>query len=253
MNLYKLPIIKRLIPSIRKNIRLIFRKHIFWTNIDGVKYLLDIRQKQDREFYFKQEYETENFNFIFKNEFFKKPFVFIDIGSNIGIYTLIIGKKFKNCKKIISFEPILHSFKTLSVNVKVNKIDNITSLLNFALSNEDGITKMGSFSRNRQIQLSKFEINKEGDIDVQTKIFDKLFKFEKEYIFIKCDVEGHEYKIIDGMRNTLQNNSCLLQIEIFNKNYKQTSSILNELNYKKIDIKSQGNVSFFFSKSANTT
>ena len=41
---------------------------------------------------------------------------------------------------------------------------------------------MGSFSRNRQIQLSKFEINKEGDIDVQTKIFDKLFKFEKEYI-----------------------------------------------------------------------
>ena len=67
MNLYKLPIIKRLIPSIRKNIRLIFRKHIFWANIDGVKYLLDIRQKQDREFYFKQEYETENFNFIFKS------------------------------------------------------------------------------------------------------------------------------------------------------------------------------------------
>ena len=47
MNLYKLPIIKRLIPSIRKNIRLIFRKHIFWTNIGGIKYLLDIRQKQD--------------------------------------------------------------------------------------------------------------------------------------------------------------------------------------------------------------
>ena len=95
MELKNFPIIKRLIPSIRKNLRITFQKHIFWTKIDKIFFLLDIRQKQDREFYFTKKYEVDNFNYIYKNKFFKNSFIFIDIGCNIGIYTLKIGKKFK--------------------------------------------------------------------------------------------------------------------------------------------------------------
>lgn len=248
MNFLNFPIIKRMVPSIRKNTRIIFKKHIFWANIDGISYLLDIRQKQDREFYFKKKYEQENFNFIYKNNFFSKPFIFVDIGCNIGIYTLIIGKKFKNCKHIFSFEPILESYNSLRSNIKKNTIENITSTFNFALSNKEGKAKMTSFKKKNQIQLTKFEINKKGDVDVQTKMFDNLYKFNNEYIFIKCDVEGHEYKIIEGMKNTLKRNNCLLQIEIFKKNFSDTEKILNDLGYIKIEAGNHKSMSFFFNK-----
>ena len=78
MKFNNLPLIKRLIPSIRKNFRLLFGNPIFWSKINDINYLLDIRQKQDREFYFKKKYEIDNFNFINKNRFFKKNCSFSD-------------------------------------------------------------------------------------------------------------------------------------------------------------------------------
>ena len=42
---------------------------------------------------------------------------------------------------------------------------------------------MGSFSKNTKYNYQNLRLIKER-LDVQTKIFDKLFKFEKEYIFI---------------------------------------------------------------------
>ena len=107
---------------------------------------------------------------------------------------------------------------------------------------------MISFKKKNQIQLTKFEINKKGDVDVQTKMFDNLYKFNNEYIFIKCDVEGHEYKIIEGMKNTLKRNNCLLQIEIFKKNFSDTEKILNDLGYIKIEAGNHKSMSFFFNK-----
>ncbi len=247
MDVNNLPLIKRLVPSIRKNFRLLFRNHIFWAEINDIYYLLDIRQKQDREFYFKKKYEVDNFNFINQNKFFKKNFIFVDVGCNIGIYTLIIGKKFKNCKHIISIEPIFNTFKRLKSNVNINKIERITTLLNVALSNEDGKSKMRSVSKNNQIQLSKYEIDEIGDVEVETKVFDNLYKFEKEYIFIKCDVEGHEIKTIEGMKNTLKKNECLIQIEIFSENYRNTENLLNNLGYFKIQTTKEKDT-FFFGK-----
>ena len=248
MKFNKFPLIKRLIPSLRKNLRLLFKKHIFWTKINDIHYLLDIRQKQDREFYFKKNYEIDNINFIYKNNFFDKSFIFVDIGCNIGIYTLLIGNKFKNCKQIISIEPIFNTFKRLRSNIKINKIENITTLLNIALSNKDGKAKMRSVSKHNQIQLSKFEINETGDVDVETKVFDNLYKFEKEYIFIKCDVEGHEIKTLEGMKSTLYKNNCLIQIEIFSQNYKKTERILNSLDYFIVYVSEERDTYFFGKK-----
>ena len=247
MELKNFPIIKRLIPSIRKNLRITFQKHIFWTKIDKISFLLDIRQKQDREFYFTKKYEVDNFNYIYKNKFFKNSFIFIDIGCNIGIYTLKIGKKFNNCKQIISIEPILDAFKRLDSNIKKNNIHNFITPLNIALSNKEGKAKMKSFIKNNQIQLSKYEINEVGDIEVETKVFDKLYQFEGENIFIKCDTEGHECNVIEGMKNTLLKNNCLLQIEIFSKNFDKTEEILNRIGYVKIR-ETKERDTFFFEK-----
>ena len=118
MNLLNLPLLKRLVPSLRRRIRLFFNQRIFWTKINDIFYLIDIQEKLDREFYFQKKYEEDNFNFIFKNKFFNKPFIFLDIGSNLGIYSLTITKIFKNCNKVLAFEPILETYKKFKLNIK---------------------------------------------------------------------------------------------------------------------------------------
>ena len=95
------------------------------------------------------------------------------------------------------------------------------------------------------VSHTKFEINKEGDIEVDTKRFDNLFNFINENIFIKCDAEGHEYKIIEGMKNTLVKNNCFLQIEIFEKNYNVMKKLLNDLGYTRLASSKEKDTYFF--------
>ena len=48
--------------------------------------------------------------------------IFIDIGSNIGYYSLLCSKI---CKKVHSFEPLTENFDILKKNIKINNIKNI--------------------------------------------------------------------------------------------------------------------------------
>ena len=232
MNFLKLPLLKRLIPSLRRRVRLIFNRQIFWTKIDDIFYLINIQEKLDREFYYKKKYEENNFKFIFEYKFFEKPFIFIDIGSNLGIYSLTISKNFKNCNKVLAFEPILETYKKLKLNIQKNSMNHNIIAANIALSNINETRKMKSILKNNQIQSAVYKINHNGNVNVISKVFDELYNFNNKNIFIKCDTEEHEFEIIQGMKKNLKENNCLIQIEIFDRNFKKLDSLLNELGYQ---------------------
>jgi len=64
---------------------------------------------------------------------------------------------------------------------------------------------------------------------------DKILKFKKEKIVIKIDVEGYENKVLLGIKNLLNNNRILLQIEIFDNNFKKINKFLLEKKFKLIN------------------
>jgi FkbM family methyltransferase len=86
-------------------------------------------------------------NYIDKNNIEK----FIDIGSNIGIYSLIIGKSFKKIK-ILSFEPVHNTFDNLNYNVHLNRLTRNIRIFNFGLSNRSGSKKMIALKKKNYIQ-----------------------------------------------------------------------------------------------------
>jgi len=63
---------------------------------------------------------------------------------------------------------------------------------------------------------------------------DTILKFRKEKIVIKIDVEGYENKVLLGIKNLLNNNRILLQIEIFDNNFKKINKFLLEKKFKLI-------------------
>ena len=234
MNFLNFPFLKRFIPSLIRRARVFFNKSIFWTEIDGIYYLINIQEKLDREFYFKKKYEENNFNFISNNKFFEKPFIFVDIGSNLGIYSLSILKNFKNCNKVLAFEPILETYNKFKLNIKKNLREKQIEALNIALSNTNETKKMKSILKNNIMQSARYEISNNGNVDVISKVFDDLYHYNNSNIFIKCDTEGHEYEVMQGMQKNLKNNKCLIQIEILDRNFSKLNLLLNRLDYKLI-------------------
>ena len=77
------------------------------------------------------------------------------------------------------------------------------------------------------------------------KIGDEYLNLKDEKISFKIDVEGHELNVLEGINKTLVNNKCILQIEIFEKNFNSVNNYLLSMGFKKIfEIKNRSN--FFY-------
>ena len=71
-----------------------------------------------------------NYYFSYLNKF-KKKFVFLDIGSNLGIYSLISNNN-PNCKKyILAFDPLPNIKEFIMKNFRLNKVKHKIEILQY--------------------------------------------------------------------------------------------------------------------------
>ena len=147
---------------------------------------------------------------------FPEEMIFWDVGANVGIYSVLFGKKFP-AGKVIAFEPNVSLHVLLTQNLDLNGVNNVR-IENFALSNAKGVG---------QIEISKGRAGA-GKIkstlaeDYEDKSFpiitgDMYVKVFPEAIpsLIKIDVEGHEPEVIEGLSHVLRQYKPVLMIEVF--------------------------------------
>jgi FkbM family methyltransferase len=149
--------------------------------------------------------------------------VFIDVGANIGLYTLIASRRVGNTGKVISFEPSPVSFKRLNENIVLNNLEN-TDSRNIGLSNQIGTLKF-HMSNNGYDAWDSFAYTSATDkslknIDVPVSTLDsEISGIEKEKIkLIKIDVEGWEKFVLNGAKDILTQYAPLLMIEFTEEN-----------------------------------
>ncbi len=148
---------------------------------------------------FHEKTETE----LVKNEI-KFGDVVIDIGANIGYYTLLFAKLVGPTGHVFAFEPDLNNFKLLTKNIFENGFTNVT-LIQKAISNENDIkdfylTNSGTTAH----RLSKPH-NNNNSVKIETTTLDEFLKnFNKNVNFIKIDIHGAEGKAIKGMLSTIK-------------------------------------------------
>jgi len=148
-----------------------------------------------------EQFETQ----IIKKEV-KEGDVVLDIGANIGYYTVILSKLVGEKGKIIAFEPDPENFVLLKKNVKINNCENVT-LVQKAVSDET-----------RKLKLYLSEDNK-GDhriydagegrkyIEIEAISLDDYFKnYSRKIGLIKMDIQGAEPVAIQGMTLLLEKN-----------------------------------------------
>lgn len=128
----------------------------------------------------------------------------LDIGANIGYYTLIFAKLVGEHGKVFAFEPDPNNFALLKKNVEINGYSNVI-LVPKAVSNENKRAKLYLCEQNKGMHRVYNSVFCNDSIDIDCLRLDDYFQHEK-ISFIKIDIEGAEYHAIQGMLNLLHRN-----------------------------------------------
>lgn len=138
----------------------------------------------------------------------------LDIGANVGMYSLAFSRRVGRKGMVYAFEPYPPVFRTLTENIRNSPYPNIFPI-NQACSNVSGVSdffvfpegmdvfnSLGASSRNHG------KIEALGKMRVKTVTLDD-FSLEagvKKIDLVKIDVEGAEEKVFQGAKRILQEN-----------------------------------------------
>ena len=133
----------------------------------------------------------------------------LDIGANIGYYSLLLAKLVGGNGKVYSFEPEPSNFALLKKNIEVNGYKNIIPIQK-AVSESNRKIKFYLEKENFGAHKIHNSNKKMNSIEVDSVKLDSFFKNKKQKInFIKMDIEGAEGKAIQGMQNLIKTNKNL--------------------------------------------
>ncbi len=148
----------------------------------------------------------------------KKDMVCLDVGGNIGYYTLLESNIVGENGKVIAIEPSPPNFQHLQKNLEMQNANNVDAY-NFAAGDKDGDINFLIYEEsNGSFTIPDGETtNLPGElIKVQAKKLDTfLDELKINHVdFVRMDVEGYESHIIDGMKNTIEKSKPMFQIEV---------------------------------------
>jgi FkbM family methyltransferase len=146
----------------------------------------------------------------------EEGFVVVDIGANIGYYTLLAARKVGKQGKVYSFEPEAKSFDILCKNIEINGFrQTVTACQKALLDREDKIDfnvyeeNIGSSSIFVDNSIFVGHPHKKKIISIQATTLDAFLGDNVGVDLIKMDAEGAEPFIFEGMKNVIKNNPTL--------------------------------------------
>jgi FkbM family methyltransferase len=157
-----------------------------------------------------EEAETRLFS-----SFVKEGMTVVDIGANIGYYTLLAARLVGEKGKVFAFEPSPDNFALLKRNVEANGYKNIV-LVPKAVSDRKATARLRiDRASSGGHSLSAFRDTKDF-VDVETISLDRYFANGVEHIdVLKIDAEGAEMAILNGMPRLLERNTDLTLLTEF--------------------------------------
>jgi len=165
----------------------------------------------------------------------------LDIGGNIGLQSLRMSRSVSSTGKVYAFEPLEYLQEKFIKNMKLNKATNV-ALFPFALSDQESEADF-TINRNAWNQGTFSLSNKDTDGETQKvsiKIADNMPEIQaiSNLSLVKIDVEGYEYQVLKGLKQTLQKHKPRLIFEYDDAYWSSTGediadcyTFLKELNY----------------------
>jgi FkbM family methyltransferase len=142
----------------------------------------------------------------------------IDVGANVGAYTVLLSKLVGPTGRVFAFEPVPENYAVLAYAIKHLSLANVIPFA-LGLSNSEGSAVM---------EIPSFKINGESlydsrivdcatpglrSVSVPIKTLDSIGI--ERCTFLKIDVEGHEVQVLCGARETIRRCRPAILMETF--------------------------------------
>jgi FkbM family methyltransferase len=141
---------------------------------------------------------------------------FVDVGANIGIYTLAASKIVGETGRVLAFEPSVQSSPLLAKNIALNGLTNVHTFP-VALSQKKGRAWLHRGPNPTLNSFGKDPSWKGDGEEVVTEILDQVLR--KAHIdrvdVIKMDVQGAEELVLRGASNTVTSAHPVVIFEVW--------------------------------------
>lgn len=135
---------------------------------------------------------------------------FIDVGSNIGYYTLLASQAVGNTGLVISIEPSKRTFRDLLLNLQLNNVENVRAF-NVAISHKASRLPLYSGPPSN-IGASTINPARAKELNLKTEEFVDAVQLcdilDRETLqnarFIKIDVEGSEWTVVRELEKAVE-------------------------------------------------
>ncbi|HEY6899634.1 MAG TPA: FkbM family methyltransferase [Puia sp.] len=163
----------------------------------------------------------------------------VDIGAHLGYFTLELSQLTGDKGKVFAIEPMSTFHSVLEHLLQTKKATNVT-LYKLALGGdgeyvEMGIPRVGNAKRFAHARLKEASptLDFVESEKVKNTSGDQLFSDLSRLDYIKCDVEGLEYKVFSTFLRTLEKHHPILLCELFDRDQRiQLFELLKPLGYR---------------------
>ncbi len=144
------------------------------------------------------DYERQEVSLV--KRLVNKGDVVLDIGANIGYYTLLLANLVGENGQVYAFEPEPANFSILKENVRLNHYQNIC-LEPRAASNVNQVMDLFICEENMGMHRLYSSLCCSGKIAVEAVVLDDYLKEKINRLdFVKMDIEGAEFMALTGMK-----------------------------------------------------
>lgn len=179
----------------------------------------------------------------------KKCTSIIDIGANVGYFTLI-GASSNPKAKVFSFEPVKYIFERLNKNITINSLANVTAEnsvvgnsetpVKFYLPRVEGIALAGSTKKGWADDAEEITVP-----SVSLDVY-KRKKSISAVNLIKMDCEFHEKEVLEGMKDILRDDKPIIIMEVLFPQGEGQKGHFEVETYKEIERMMQENKYYFY-------
>jgi FkbM family methyltransferase len=139
----------------------------------------------------------------------------LDIGANIGYYTLMVARALRGTGQVYAFEPEPFNFRLLAANVKINGYNNVTLIRKAVCDSNREVTLFRDLDFSGGHSLWRDNVNHPSIVEhVSATTLDSFAENIQKVDMIKMDIEGAEGRAIRGGEKLLKEQHPALFIEI---------------------------------------
>ncbi|MGQ0676186.1 MAG: FkbM family methyltransferase [Rhodospirillales bacterium] len=210
---WNVPLLKRLVPGIRRRRASRSATRGFTLGRSGAGlFLLQVGNFVDRQVAFYDDYESAQIDFLLAAIRRERCELFVDVGANFGYYAVRVALE-TEAPHVVAVECDPRNFDQLRANLFLNGLSERVETHALALGERagNGHLALAPATHTGQTALAPHDAGR----PVAVAALDDLLNPRGARVAVKIDVEGHERRVLAGMRRLLALNRCVLQIESF--------------------------------------